>query len=89
MTTTSHMQMPQRFGLPENAVRAIQKVLVAHPEVEQAIVYGSRALGRQRPASELLLLVHTLVVLVVSGGAVPVAGVAVVAVRQKCRPQMA
>ncbi|MEY2643524.1 MAG: hypothetical protein RLZZ611_173 [Cyanobacteriota bacterium] len=38
MTTTSHMQMPQRFGLPENAVRAIQKVLVAHPEVEQAIV---------------------------------------------------
>lgn len=64
-------------------------MLVAHPEVEQAIVYGSRALGRQRPASELLLLVHTLVVLVVSGGAVPVAGVAVVAVRQKCRPQMA
>jgi uncharacterized protein len=53
MTTTSPPQTPQRFGLPEQAIRAIQQVLAAHPEVEQAIVYGSRALGRQRPASDI------------------------------------
>jgi predicted nucleotidyltransferase len=53
MTTTTPPQTPQRFGLPETAIQAIQKVLAAHPEVEQAIVYGSRAMGRQRPASDI------------------------------------
>ncbi len=43
MTTISQPQAPQRFGLPETAIQAIQQVLAAHPEVEQAIVYGSRA----------------------------------------------
>lgn len=28
-------------GLPESAITAIQQVLAAHPEVEQAILYGS------------------------------------------------
>ncbi len=28
-------------------------MLAAHPDVEQAIVYGSRAMGRQRPASDI------------------------------------
>ena len=53
MTTTPELQAPQRFGLPEAAVQAIQQVLAAHPEVEQARVYGSRALGLQRPASDI------------------------------------
>ena len=53
MTTTPQPQTPQRFGLPESAIQAIQRVLAAHPEVEQAIVYGSRAMGRQRPASDI------------------------------------
>jgi predicted nucleotidyltransferase len=53
MTTTSPPQTPQRFGLPESAIEAIQQVLAAHPKVEQAIVYGSRAMGRQRPASDI------------------------------------
>ena len=53
MTTTPELQAPQRFGLPEAAVQAIQQVLAAHPEVEQARVYGSRALGRQRPPSDI------------------------------------
>ena len=53
MTATSQPPTPQRFGLPEHAIQAIQQVLAAHPEVEQAIVYGSRALGRQRPASDI------------------------------------
>jgi len=38
MITTSPPQTPRRFGLPEHAIQAIQQVLAAHPEVEQAIV---------------------------------------------------
>ena len=53
MTTSSPPQTPQRFGLPDHALQAIQQVLASHPEVEQAVVYGSRALGRQRPASDI------------------------------------
>jgi predicted nucleotidyltransferase len=53
MTTPPPPPPPQRFGLPEAAIQAIQNVLAAHPEVEQAIVYGSRALGRQRAASDI------------------------------------
>jgi predicted nucleotidyltransferase len=51
--TSPRQPPPQRFGLPEAAIQAIQQVLAAHPEVERAIVYGSRALGRQRPASDI------------------------------------
>jgi predicted nucleotidyltransferase len=50
---TSPPPLPQRFGLPEAAIQAIQNVLASHPEVERAIVYGSRALGRQRAASDI------------------------------------
>lgn len=53
MTSTPELQTSQRFGLPEAAIQAIQQVLAAHPEVEQALVYGSRALGRERPASDI------------------------------------
>ena len=53
MTTTSLPPPPLHFGLPEKAIQAILRVLAAHPDVEQAIVYGSRALGRQRPASDI------------------------------------
>jgi predicted nucleotidyltransferase len=51
--TTSSSAAPQRFGLSEAAITQIQQVLAAHPEVEQAILYGSRALGRHRPASDI------------------------------------
>jgi hypothetical protein len=42
MTTTHLPQTPGRYGLPEAAIGAIQQVLAAHPQVEQAILYGSR-----------------------------------------------
>ena len=41
------------IGLPGAALTAIRQVLVSHPEVEAAILYGSRALGRHRPASDI------------------------------------
>lgn len=47
---------PQLFGLSETALAAIQDVLAAYPEVEEAILYGSRALGRHRPASDIDLI---------------------------------
>ncbi|MFM9103064.1 MAG: nucleotidyltransferase domain-containing protein [Cyanobium sp.] len=40
-------------GLPPATLAAIQQVLAGHPAVEQAILYGSRALGRHRPASDI------------------------------------
>jgi len=43
----------QASGLPDSAVAAIRQVLARHPEVEAAILYGSRALGRHRPASDI------------------------------------
>jgi predicted nucleotidyltransferase len=41
------------IGLPGAALTAIRQVLVSHPEVEAAILYGSRALARHRPASDI------------------------------------
>jgi predicted nucleotidyltransferase len=43
----------ERYGLSEAALTAIQRVLASYPEVEQAILYGSRALGRHRPGSDI------------------------------------
>ena len=42
-----------RFGLPAEAVSEIGGVLAAHPEVESAILYGSRAKGNYRPGSDI------------------------------------
>ncbi len=42
-----------RFGLPAEAVSKIGGVLAAHPEVESAILYGSRAKGNYRPGSDI------------------------------------
>jgi len=53
MTTPSILPSPQRFGLPERAIAAIQRVLARYPRVERAVLYGSRAIGRHRPASDI------------------------------------
>jgi predicted nucleotidyltransferase len=53
MTSRPHLATAQAIGLPEAVVVAIQQVLASHPEVEAAILYGSRALGRHRPASDI------------------------------------
>ena len=53
MTVTPPLTSAQAIGLPDAALTAIRQVLASHPEVEAAILYGSRALGRQRPASDI------------------------------------
>ncbi len=45
--------MTPDYGLPPEALQAIRRVLAAHPAVDAAILYGSRALGRQRPGSDI------------------------------------
>jgi len=42
-----------RFGLSDEAIREIQAVLALYPEVEKAILYGSRAAGTFKPGSDI------------------------------------
>ncbi|MEL6900165.1 MAG: nucleotidyltransferase domain-containing protein [Cyanobacteria bacterium J06606_4] len=40
-------------GLSQDTLQKIRSVLAAHPEVESAILYGSRAIGNFRPSSDI------------------------------------
>jgi predicted nucleotidyltransferase len=40
-------------GLPPEASTRLLEVLAAHPAVEEAWLYGSRAMGRHRPGSDV------------------------------------
>ncbi|MBU4524604.1 MAG: nucleotidyltransferase domain-containing protein [Desulfomicrobium sp.] len=42
-----------RFGLPEQTIQEIQGALALYPEVEEAILYGSRAMGTFKPGSDI------------------------------------
>lgn len=44
------------FGLPEHAVESIRAVFRAHPEIEEVILYGSRAKGNYTPGSDIDLV---------------------------------
>ncbi|PIW59864.1 nucleotidyltransferase domain-containing protein [Shewanella sp. CG12_big_fil_rev_8_21_14_0_65_47_15] len=41
------------FGLPESTLLKMQGVFARHPEIEQVILYGSRAKGNYRPGSDI------------------------------------
>lgn len=45
--------MTQRFGLKESVIESICDVLARHPEVEKAIIYGSRAKGTYKYNSDI------------------------------------
>ncbi len=42
-----------RYGLKESVIEQIQRVLAAFPEVQQAVLYGSRAKGNYRNCSDI------------------------------------
>jgi len=42
-----------KYGLKDDTVSKIQAVLISYPEVEKAILYGSRAKGNFKPASDI------------------------------------
>jgi type I restriction enzyme S subunit len=41
------------YGLKETDIQKIEQVFASHKEVEQAIIYGSRAKGNYKPASDI------------------------------------
>lgn len=49
-TKESH---PMLFGLPRQTIKEIQDALALYPEVEKAILYGSRATGTFKPESDI------------------------------------
>jgi predicted nucleotidyltransferase len=42
-----------KYGLPERTVEKICAVLAKYPEVERAVLYGSRAKGNYKPGSDI------------------------------------
>ena len=42
-----------RFGLPDSAIEQICAIFAAHPEIERAVLYGSRAKGNFKPGSDI------------------------------------
>ena len=41
------------YGLKETVVKQIQQVLADYPDVQKAILYGSRAMGNYQPGSDI------------------------------------
>jgi predicted nucleotidyltransferase len=41
------------YGLKETVVKKIQQVLSCHPDVQQAVLYGSRAKGNYKLGSDI------------------------------------
>ncbi|MCL4521354.1 MAG: nucleotidyltransferase domain-containing protein [Firmicutes bacterium] len=41
------------FGLSETTVRTIHAIFQQHPDIEQVIIYGSRAKGNYKPGSDI------------------------------------
>ncbi|MEO8120953.1 MAG: nucleotidyltransferase domain-containing protein [Rhodoferax sp.] len=42
-----------RFGLPGSAIDKISSVFARYPQVEKAVLYGSRAKGNYKPGSDI------------------------------------
>lgn len=41
------------FGLSDRATDHLQTILLRHAEITRAILYGSRAMGREKPGSDI------------------------------------
>jgi len=50
--------MSAKHGLKEQTVAQIQEVLARFPEVEKAVLFGSRAKGVQKPGSNIDLALY-------------------------------
>jgi predicted nucleotidyltransferase len=47
-----------KYGLPDQAVNQICAVLAQYPQVDRAVLYGSRAKGNHKPGSDIDLTLH-------------------------------
>ncbi len=50
--------MTLRFGLQETTIQKIHDVLARYPQVEKAVLYGSRAKGNYKNASDIDLTLY-------------------------------
>ena len=41
------------YGLPDKTIKSLKAVLAAFPEVEEAVIFGSRATGACKPGSDI------------------------------------
>ena len=47
------------FGLPENTLQLLEDYFAKQPQIVKVIVYGSRAMGREKPGSDIDLAILT------------------------------
>jgi predicted nucleotidyltransferase len=47
-----------KYGLNNTIWERINTVFAAFPEIESAVLYGSRAMGKQRPSSDIDIALH-------------------------------
>lgn len=52
------MMLDSPFGLPPAAVEKIRAVFARYPQVEKAVLYGSRAKGNYKNGSDIDLTLH-------------------------------
>lgn len=45
--------MSDRFGLPEESIAKICNIFSQYPQIENIVLYGSRAKGNYRPGSDI------------------------------------
>jgi predicted nucleotidyltransferase len=53
MTSDDAMALTSIEGLPQEVAAAILALLADQPAIEKVVLYGSRALGRHRPGSDI------------------------------------
>jgi predicted nucleotidyltransferase len=47
------------FGLPENVLQLLQSYFATHPQIVKVLIYGSRAMNRETPGSDVDLAIMT------------------------------
>lgn len=47
------------LGLPETVLKLLQDYFASHPDVIKVFIYGSRAMGRENPGSDIDLALVT------------------------------
>lgn len=50
--------MTPAYGLPATTLEKIRSILIQHPEVSKAVLYGSRAKGNYKNGSDIDLTLH-------------------------------
>lgn len=51
--------MTKRFGLPDRAIQQICSIFSQYQEVKRVVIYGSRAMGKERLGSDIDLCIES------------------------------